>query len=144
MLVYHPAAPLLSPNHLLSHAPQASTSVRGLLVHLKSTSRDGGLVSHLVEGLTLLYEEAQEQHGDEEPTLAAGAAGWLCGWLGAVWCGVLCIEEGLQGACKGSAGLWKLMCLDTLLSCLRLPSLTHSLMYSPPFFLRRPIRPPPG
>ena len=51
---------------------QAATSVRGLLVHLKSTSRDGGLVSHLVEGLTLLYDEAQELHGDEDVLTAAG------------------------------------------------------------------------
>jgi hypothetical protein len=42
------------------------------LVHLKSTSRDGGLVSHLVEGLTLLYDEAQELHGDEDVLTAAG------------------------------------------------------------------------
>lgn len=66
-----PSSALLPPSAF--PLPQASTSVRGLLVHLKSTSRDGGLVSHLVEGLTLLYDEAQEQHGDEEPTVAAGA-----------------------------------------------------------------------
>lgn len=53
--------------------PQASAATRSLLVHLKSTSRDGGLVSHLVEGLTLLYDTALEAHGEEgAPAAAAG------------------------------------------------------------------------
>jgi hypothetical protein len=64
---------------------QAATSVRGLLVHLKSTSRDGGLVSHLVEGLTLLYDEAQELHGDEDVLTAAGkGVGFVVGNSGSV------------------------------------------------------------
>jgi len=52
--------------------PQAASATRSLLVHLKSTSRDGGLVTHLVEGLTLLYDHAQELHGDEDAVAAAG------------------------------------------------------------------------
>jgi hypothetical protein len=52
--------------------PQASAATRTLLVHLKSHSQDGGLVTHLVEGLTLLYEDAQELHGSDDAVAAAG------------------------------------------------------------------------
>jgi hypothetical protein len=61
--------------HLVPLSLQASTATRSLLVHLKSTSRDGGLVTQLVEGLTLLYDQAQELHGDEDALAAAGGPG---------------------------------------------------------------------